>query len=918
MDADRAATRVFDLIDAHQTSQAEGALQTALQKFPTDDSLRAAEALIELRNGNYSLAKTKAIALSERNVTKPKAVNALVHVLQNCCCWDALVATYERLRPLQNERQISENLVQTYTRMGAFPKAQQLATQLYRQHNDPKYQVWMVQAMLAQVPADSTDHMLLKVATKMLDAAVLSERGHVVPSTVQTYVDVLEQQGHYAAAVDFLLSERAVKIGLLATRLEALARLLRRAGRRSASNAVARHLWTLESDNWAHFTAYRDTLLPASGDGDGAGDGDGDAEGLGGEKVVLEVLGPVPELRATIDCSTANHSLEEAVRLARELQRREEEQHPSKLRRGPYLAELDLLHSLQSPDMHARVLAYVERFYRKPSCYLDLSTFLSPALASGVYQWSLNTTTTTTTTTTAAGAAADVLDMHTRRILGLRCLVGSWESPQPADELRALFRECVEAYQHSRHLSEELAWSEEGLCDGYMVVALNIALRGFAAAGETPEYAFLVQGLDVMDAVDRRLSNPTWLIYAVCFANLLGLTECAALHRLAFKSVQHDTMAHLGYWPLLTGLALTDVASWDDWAESYYSQLERDCSLLRAKVFNYTSWPAMQDVQRYEAAQLNSLYCVQYPANDCVGALLTCQTQKDVHEVFKTRTEAMWNAWSRLVAVDVCDTLVDNTDWLVARSMVLGNIHSAAVRQLTSALVSVPSREWQVRRSRQLLASIFLVHDVAVVSAARAAAAQAGKGRKGKGGHAGGDAASATAAPTLYTPRLAAEPAALEYLPAVQPLVGVLLAYINSQGEATPAGGSGASEALRAYVQSLVADSQHSAGAVEEFIYPQAYLLLALLRVAPAAKVPVKQWATVLREALAAAQHRYEARTWSTLATVVGQAPPASARVVEGIVLPAGGFTARLEAEKVHRVLGFIGNIMAELGAYAR
>jgi N-terminal acetyltransferase B complex non-catalytic subunit len=913
MEADRAAVRVFDLIDSHQLNQAEGALETAMKKYPQDDSLRVAEALLKLRSGNYPLAKKIAVELSAKDITKPKAVNALVHVLQNCCCWEALAATYERLKPLQNERQISENLVQTYARMGAYVKVQQTATQLYRQYNDPKYQVWMVQGMLAQVPANSNDHMLLKLATKLLDAAVLTEKGHIVPSTVQTYVDILAQQGQYTTAVNFLLSERAAKIGLLSTRLEQLSAMLRKVGRVAAANAVARHLWTAEGDNWTSFTLYKDSLLPSA-----------ESDVTEEKDTVLEVLGPVPEMRASIDCSTAHHSLEEAVQLAQELQTLEESKHPRKARRGPFLAELDLLNTLHAADeLHKKVVAYVERFYRKPSCYLDLSTFLTTATAAAIYAWSRNAGT---------DGSGDELDAHTRRMLGLRCYVASWDSTPPAAELHALFDECVQAYQGSRALSEGLAWSEEGLCDGYITVALNIALRGYAAAPEgRPDYAFLVKALDALQSADRRMNNPTWLIYSVCFANLLGLTDCAALHQLAFKNVQRDTMTHVGYWPMLTGLALDDVAEWEGWAEDHYSRQERDCSLLRAKVFNYTSWPAMQDVQRFEAAQSNSLFRWQFPANEYAAALMECQTQKDVLESFETRIDELWRAWERLREDGSSATLVDNTDWVVVRSMILGNIHSPQVQELTDALVAVPTRAWQLRRSRQILASAFLLHDMAAVHTHQQAGRQGGRGTARKGGKGKGNKDAATSGtsaaaaddvgPVLYCKRMEAH-GAVEYLPAIQPLAKVLRPYIDSLGEVAPDVPDSVLEELRAYFDALVSDAAqpHSAGDFESFLYPQAFFIAALLKMAPAKKLPVKEWATAMKTTLEAAQHRYETAMWSTLAVRAGQTDATPAAVLEQLrgALTAESFAAKLMAEKVRRVEKYVSGLKVELSVYAR
>ncbi|KPA83030.1 hypothetical protein ABB37_02758 [Leptomonas pyrrhocoris] len=915
MDADRAAVRVFDLIDSNQLNQAAGALETAVKKYPQDDSLGVAEALLKMREGNYPFAKKRAIELSAKTITKPKAVNALIHVLQNCCCWEELAATYERLKPLQNERQIMENLVQTYARMGAYAKVQQTATQLYRQYSDPKYQVWMVQGMLAQVPADSNDHMLLKLATKLLDAAVLTEKGHIVPSTVQTYVDVLAQQGQYATAIAFLLSERAAKIGLLATRLEQLSRMLCKVGRFAAANAVARYLWTAESDNWTSFTLYKESLLPTA-----AKEEEVEEEA---KTTVLEVLGPLPEMRASIDCRTAHHSLEEAVKLARELQVAEESKHASKVRRGAYLAELDLLHSLPTAkdEVHTKVMAYVRRFYRKPSCYLDLSTFLTPAIAAEIYEWSRTTTTTT-------DESVDELEVHTRRLLGLRCYVASWETTPAAAELHTLFDECVEAYHSSRKLSEGLAWSEEGQCDGYITVALNTALRGFTAAKDgASDYAYLVRGLDALQSVDRRMNNPTWLIYAVCFANLLGITDCAALHQLAFKNIQRDTMTHIGYWPMLSGLALEDVGEWESWAEDHYSRQERDCSLLRAKVFNYTSWPAMQDVQRFEAAQTNSLFRWQYPANELAAVLTECQTQKDVVESFETRTEALWQAWERLSGANA-ESLVDNTDWVVARSMILGNIHSAQVQELTETLVSVPTRGWQLRRSRQMLASAFLLHDMVAVHLHQQTGRQSGNARKGGGKGKGNSEAATTpasAAPVLLCKRMeaqAADAGPVEYLPAIQSLAKVLRPYVDSLGEATSEVSADALEELRAYLQSLVADAAqpHSAAAFEAFLYPQAHFIAALLKMAPAKKLPVKGWAAAVKETLEAAQHRYEAATWSTLATTTGRTASPPAAVLEQLreAVTADSFTAQLMEEKVRRVVRYVSGLKVELSVYTR
>lgn len=923
MEADHQACRVIDLVNGGQLVQAESVLEIAIMKYPSHVGLRVAGALVDLETNNIAAAKVKAEQLSKEKVTNPTYVNALVKVLQNCCSWEALVSTYEMLRPLQNERQTSENLIQVYARMGSYDKLQQLATQLYRQYNDPKYQAWMVLGALARVPSGSNDDILLKVASKLLDTSVLTEKGCMNSSTVRTYVDVLVQQGACADAIEFLKTDRGAKIGLLETRLEVLAALLQKVDRAAAANAVAQHFWRMETDNWTAFVLYKDTLGTPQAE-ERAADTTMDDE-------VLVLPGPQPELQASIDCSAAHYGRCEALRFVRELQKIEEASRPGKVRRGPFLAELSLLHEWQSAELPAKIVAYVARFYRKPSCYLDVSTFLVPPIAEQIATWAAEAPSTS--------ADRDVLDPHIRRILSFKCKVATWsdaDSTPAAPQLREMMAACVEQYEDCRSLSTSLVWNEEGLCDGYITVALNIALRGYAKSSPR-DYSFLVEGLDLMGRVDRRLNNPTWLIYSTCFSNLLGLADVAAHHQLAFKSVQHDTMTHIGYWPMLSGVAIDDIVLWEGWAENYYGHLERECSLLRAKVFVFTSWQVLQDVRTFERRQMCSLYRWMHPGHEFAAALTGCQTQKDVAKLFGSRVTELWAAYERLRdAVEVvpgstdhpdtgssANQLVDNTDWLLARSMVLGNIHSAHVQELATELVKVPSPSWLLRRGKQLLSSILVLHDMTAIQQHQRSQQTSGtKNRKGKGkgGSVDAAAAAATASPTLYCKKILERESTLDCLPALKPVVAALEPYLRSVGEVSVEYAAGFAD----YLALLTAvPPGGSAAAFEDFLYPQAYLLAALWKVLPVKMTPVKRWAGEMQEVLEVALQRYAAGTWSTLCPTVGQAesqgrPDTASSTSSAIAIPASGFAAKLMNEKLHRLEKYVSNLRVEVSAFAR
>lgn len=866
MEAERAAVRIFDLIDAGRIAEAEGALETALSRHPQSNCVLAAQALLLLRSGQPMKARVCAEQLAEKNVEEPKAINALVHVLQQTCSWAALVRTYERLRPRQDDRNTSENLLQTYVRMGNYKAAQTVAMQLYREYKDPKYQVWVVQACLGQVPPDSKDDICLKVAARILDTSVLTEAGMLKPTTVRAYVDVLMQQELYDDAVLFLCTERGAKIGLLETRLEVLANVLKAQGKLAQANAVAKFQWRLHPDNWTPFDLYMQTITAET------------------DNTVLHLLSDTAELRATVDCSTASTSLEGALALARELQ--EAEMTSAKPQRGPFMAELALLKRKGSAaGLEDALLAYAHRFYRTPCCYLDLSTFLTPTTADRIAAW-----THAEAALPDSASPADQLLWHKRRTLGLRCRVASWgdsvDTQPSSDAMMEIIDSCQVAYETAKPLSTFLAWSEEGYCDAYLNIALNVAFHAYHAHAKDPQW--LVTGLELMHAADRRMNNPSWLILSVCFASHLGLVDRAALNQLAFKSVQCDTMSHLGYWPLVRGLAKEDAEKWNRMAMSYYRQVTRDCSLLRAQVFTYTSWPAIRDVNHFDEQAANSLTRWLVAPHWAAESLRQCQTQQNIFKLLEESADDLWEACEALARED----LVDNTDWLVTKSNILGHIRGEKVNRLTDALVQMPSPAWRLTHGRQLVHSMLVLHDVATIERHRQHAAKAPKARRKK------DAIAAVPKPNLYTPRLLSNSgsATLECLPALEPLVPSLVAFTTVAGADTvPEDGS--AEVLSAYLDGLV--QAPTPAAWEEAMRHEVYILAALVRVGTLTKLPVKMWAAALLAAVLTAQAKYTSREW---------------RMTQA-VLPAGGFVDAMAQDKQRRLAVYMSELVADVSA---
>ncbi|CCW67963.1 unnamed protein product [Phytomonas sp. Hart1] len=887
MNAERAAAGVIDLISSNKLSEAQVALENALLKYPKNNNVEVAEACLLLQNGQVSIAKEKAEFLSTQGITNPTAINALINTLQRCCAWKALVTIFERNPAAQTDKKTLESLALTYVRMRDYAKVQEIATQLYRRFNEAKHQVWLVQACLGQVPRGSKDHLALRLATKLLEAAVLTEKGVIVPTTVQTYVDALIQQMRYDDAVGFLCSKLGARIGVLETRLEVLAKVLKSQGHLAKANAVAKFLWKRRPENWTSFEAYVNTLSDAKAE-------------VSEERLILEnqQSGQV----ITIDYATKDNRLEDALRLAKELQAEKSGQDGQKLERGPFLAELSLLGRLDATALQTAVLTYAQRFYHNPSCFLDLSTFLTSESSLAIYNWSI-----CEETETDDRDEASLLRSHYRRILGIRCLVSSWgltsESQPTIEEMQTLIKSCLSAYNDAKPLSTSLAWSEEGLCDGYISVALNIALRGYLS--HEKDLQWIVDGLNMLKHVDRRMNNPGWLMISVCFAQMLGLVDTAALHQLSFRSVQHDTMTHIGYWPLVRGLELKKLATWESMAMDYYSRLERDCSQLRTNIFTYISWPAIQDVHEFEENQENSLSRWLIIPHECVSKLKECQTQKSIFELLLSRGPELWNASQKLYTEKV-DVLTDNTDLLVVKSVILADIHSEEAQQLTDKLVGMSTFECRLTRGLQMLESLLMLHDLVRLERHRHELTTVSKPRKSNKKALQNINSAQKSHPRLYCPSLLDLRKAkeqwngrrLDCFPAINTISEGLLSYILSDGTAVVS----YDDAFGDYLQALVSEDNSSAN-FEEFLYPEAYILVSLVRTGDLSKIPVKKWAVTLQRILETALSRYESGVWPTLAA---------------ITVAPDDLVENLLQEKLKRVKRYLSDLIVDVAASTR
>lgn len=841
-----ATRKAFDAIDGNNIAQAEVLVENGLKKFPQHHGLQAAEAFVLYRTGKRALALDRATTLALRDDLRDStAIDALAHILQGLGGWDALTTLYQRAaQQLPDSLNAQENYFQALIRQGSYSEAQRVALGLNRKVGG-KYQSWAIMAMLAQVPPDSKDHLLLKLSTRLIVAGALSTDG------CKSYVDLLIQQEQYDEAFTFLKSTRGEKIGLLERRVEHVRVVLLALGRKRAAAAACRFLISLSADNWKYYAWYLDAVE--------AGDTAGDDED---EDITLEadpnaplssaMVGNLQQGQPTIVVPVRNvldRRLEDVVPgLLEPLQQTESSDRPSKQRRAPFLAELEVLKRLiQKSEPEARcaterqlrtlLVSYCERFGTKPVCFMDIVPYLSiaggPEAVQDVVRY-CESARASEAATPATSAALYILQCKCSLVAPAGAPIADAEA---LDQVEALVR----AYREALPISEGLGWSEEGACDGFLSCAVTLALRKHSGDSNV----WLLRALEILRNSERTMNNPSWLMLAVQVQRHLGVVDTKMTKQLDFKSVQFDSMRHIGYTPLLDGGAISDQERWDSEAHKFYHSLGKETSSLRIKVFKFFTWPMWKDLIGFEGRLKMSIGRLETLAAFALSGMRSCQTQKDLFQHVEEMTKEVESALD--VLQQQPGGLVSNEDSVVLRAAIVDDIHSERSQSLASRLLS-PTRTMCQRtqevHGRLALFSVVRDHITREVERQRKAAAP-----RNKKGNAGSVNAATTPAAVLLTQR---QPTAEIAWPSpLAHIVPLLLQALFPNEAALPPTSPQWSSAIAATVADLVVPTIEDGDSIESLsriLMPTTgYVLQALMQGACTELVPVARLADAVK-----------------------------------------------------------------------
>lgn len=832
MDPLQAAKKAFDLIDNNSLGQAEVVVENARKKHPSHHALLAAEAFLYLRNGKTEKAREAATDLALlQDCTEPVAIDAVAHVLQQVGAFQPLAVMYQRVATLLPDSvNVQENLFNTLLRVGSYSDAQKVALALHKKHNasEPKYQTWAVMAMLAQVPLGASDHLLLKLTAKLMETSVLTPKGTLTPELCKTYVDVLVQQRRLPEALAFLQSAVGARVGLEERRLSLLRHVLVEQQRCGAAAAVARHLWRLGVDNWDAFEWYLDGI--------GLSD-EADAE----SSLVLEPSQPG-------GCSTTislrhDSSYDKAFSLVGDMQRSELTENHKKMKRGPFLAHLELLkRSGRTDELPAAVVEHCKWFFTKPVCFMDVVTYVhaDAAARDAAVAWC-----TQTLPTLDNGS----LTYHQLRMLEMRISQTQYTvaNPRSDEDAQESVRLCVELYTAALPLSQSLAWSEEGLCDGYIHCALTIAVKQYTT---TKQHEWLLAALRVVYATQRTLNNPSWLMIAVQCQRLLGIVDTKFTRQLDFKSVQFDSVRTLGFSPVVEGGAISDSEQWSREGFKFYASLGKDTSALRVKVFKFFTMTMWNDLLRFEAKLASSIARVETLAHFALTNVRQCQTQKYLFSHCEALTTEVGDALRLCMTSD----LQNNEDTLVFRATLAEYVHSDSAHAVQRAMVGGCDMQSRRKAVVDQLLLFAVVHDHALRESARLAKAAAPKPRKGEKEIQGQQQLAVRLLLTEESFEKQLFNASWPQL--LQPIMPQLVDTLRTGGATAGQWTSSLQELTERFTTSVL--DAADATALQKALLPSTYALSAVMIAAGPSAVPVAKLATTLQPLLVAVKAKLE------------------------------------------------------------
>lgn len=326
--AERRLRPLWDAIDLRQYKAALKLATSLLSKHPDSVYLLVLKALVLERMGKTEEAFTLCEQAKRFGPTDDLTLSTLQIVYQRLDHPEQGTLCYElACSKMPNNLELMLGLFNCYVRDFSFLKQQQVAMKMHKFFGEERFLLWAVCSIQLQVFCGNKDRTLLSLAEALLRKR-LDTHGFEELEALLVFLNLLEHEGRYEAALDVLLKKSGDLFTIVTDKLKLEGKLLLLSCQYERAAEVFQEVLEVSPDDWATLLNYLDALLEVS-----SGD--------------LSSMGNMGDGRKQSNCeppvnSLSNEEVERRLQIAEAFIKGLQSKGQLELRRGPFLASVEI------------------------------------------------------------------------------------------------------------------------------------------------------------------------------------------------------------------------------------------------------------------------------------------------------------------------------------------------------------------------------------------------------------------------------------------------------------------------------------------------------------------------------------------------------------------------------------------------
>lgn len=575
---------VYDMIELKNFKGALKQANTLLQKHPGSLHLKLLKALVLERQGKDEEALSLCRQVKDAKPTDERVLNDLYQIFYRLGHLGESTQSYENAcacNPGNVELDIA--LFVAYVREDNYVKQQQVASRLYKKVGEEKYLMWAICSLELQVKCNAEQgNKLLQLAEAMLKKRVTIQ-GLKEHESLLVYLNILQRQGKYDAALEVLLGSLGQLFTITADRLRLQADLYMRLGHFKEAKSVYEEVLRLSSDDWALLLAYLDAVLecaPVSTD-----------SRCEARKLQVQGIGTASSSPLAYD------EMEKRLAMATETLQELQARPAGGLNRGPFLAQLEIARrktqhkdaagtEAKSTQQLAEVIAaYFQRFGSMVSFASDVEQYTQ--LVEGESRLWLSVSLQTT-----FSEVSDEPEQQLRRQISALQVDEHLQilSSITSADLVNRAKKMLSLYEKSIPLSSVLEVKEKGHGAELLNLASNCLVELFSRSGVE---AYLVEAVLILElALKQRPFNPQQKLLVISLYSMMGAPNLAwkIFQTLDVKHILLETLSHHVIRPLLQCGCWQEARSLFALMTTFHEDHRRDSPDLTSVAFRHGTY----------------------------------------------------------------------------------------------------------------------------------------------------------------------------------------------------------------------------------------------------------------------------------------------------------------------------------------